>query len=102
VATLIGCGETTIVKIVNWEKGQRTPRIKHMGGIIRLLGYNPLPAGGNIAEGLIAYRKSRGLTQKEFARELGVDPSTLAGWERGDRQPAGKYIAAILTHSTGD
>jgi Helix-turn-helix len=41
VAKIIGCHELTVV---NWEKGYRTPRINHVAGIIRFLGYDP-PGG---------------------------------------------------------
>jgi DNA-binding transcriptional regulator YiaG len=40
VAKTIGCHELTVV---NWEKGHRTPRVNHMAGVIRFLGYNPVP-----------------------------------------------------------
>ena len=91
VAAILDCDEITVV---NWEKDYRTPRINHMPGILRFLGYNALPVGGTIAEHLVAHRKSHGLTQREFARELGVDPTTLAKWERGEREPRGQYIDA--------
>jgi DNA-binding XRE family transcriptional regulator len=80
VANLVGCDETTVV---NWEKGCRTPHIDHMVGIIRFPGYNPLPCGTSIAEQIIAHRKSCGLTQRKFAGQIDVDPTTLAKWERG-------------------
>jgi len=35
----------------------------------------------------VAYRKSRGISKKEMANKLGVDPSSLANWERGERKP---------------
>jgi DNA-binding XRE family transcriptional regulator len=35
-ATLIGCHELTVV---NWEKGQWTPHIKHLASMVRFLGY---------------------------------------------------------------
>ena len=81
-AKMIGCNYLTLV---NWEKGHFTPRVNRMAGVVRFLGYNPLPTGATIAEQLVAHRKARGLTQKNFACELEVDPSTLAKWERGDR-----------------
>jgi transcriptional regulator with XRE-family HTH domain len=84
VAKMIGCDE---MSIVNWEVGHSTPRINRVPDVIRFLGCNPLPTGGTIAERLVAHRKARGITQKEFARELGIDPSTLARWERGEREP---------------
>lgn len=32
-----------------------------------------------------------GLTQKELAKRIGVNPSRLARWERGEREPAGRF-----------
>jgi len=34
-----------------------------------------------------AIRKSRGLTQEQLARELGVTFSTVNGWENGKHRP---------------
>jgi Helix-turn-helix len=53
------------------------------------LGFNPLPEGDSTAERLMNHRKARGVTQKEFARQIGVDPSTVARWDRGKRVPKG-------------
>ena len=92
VAAIIDCDE---ISVVNWEKGRWTPHIKHMPGILRFLGYNPLPAGSSIAERIVVHRKSCGLTQKEFAGQVDVDPSTLAKWERGEREPRGRYADAV-------
>jgi transcriptional regulator with XRE-family HTH domain len=36
-----------------------------------------------------------GLTQKELAKRLGVDPGTLAGWERSEPEPAGRFLEAV-------
>ncbi|MCX6968035.1 MAG: helix-turn-helix transcriptional regulator [Verrucomicrobia bacterium] len=93
-AKRIGCNYLTLV---NWEKGHFSPRVNHMAGVVQFLGYNPLPTGSTIAEQLVAHRKAHGLTQKNFARELGVDPSTLAKWERGDREPKGNFLERILS-----
>ncbi|MDR3402026.1 MAG: helix-turn-helix transcriptional regulator [Chthoniobacter sp.] len=92
IAKMIGCDEMTIV---NWEKGYRTPRVKHMTGVIEFLGYNPLQGGDTMAQRLLNHRKSLGITQKEFARQIAVDPSTLARWERGVRQPTGKFLECV-------
>jgi transcriptional regulator with XRE-family HTH domain len=92
VAGIIDCDELTIV---HWEKGHRIPRINHMTGIVRFLGYIPLPEAATLAELIVNHRKALGITQEEFARELGVDPSTLARWERAEREPRGRYADAI-------
>jgi transcriptional regulator with XRE-family HTH domain len=78
-AKMIGCDE---MSIVNWEKGHRTPRVTHMAGVVEFLGFNPFQNRDNLAHRLVNYRKALGVTQKEFAGQLGVDPSTLARWER--------------------
>jgi len=48
---------------------------------VKFLGYNPLPPAGQC----LGFRRKR----------LGVDPSTLARWERGEREPAGKFAARV-------
>jgi transcriptional regulator with XRE-family HTH domain len=58
------------------------------------LGYNPLLQANTVAEKLIRQRTSLGLSQKESAKRLGVDASTLAKWEQGKREPQGTFRAA--------
>jgi len=99
VAKMIGCNE---MSIVNWERGHSAPRINRMANVIRFLGYNPLPTGETIGERLVSHRKSHGLTQKEFAHELGVDPSTLARWERDERKPSGAFLTKIIAETDPD
>jgi len=36
-------------------------------------------------------RIALGLSQKEAARRMGVDPCTLARWERSEREPSGAF-----------
>ena len=88
VAEVIGCDE---MSIVNWERGHTAPRINYMAGVTRFLGCNPFPSADTLAERLLNRRKAFGITQKEFAREIRVDPSTLARWERSDREPKGRF-----------
>ena len=93
VAEIVGCDTMTVV---NWEKGHTgLPQINHMAGLVRFLGFDPMPKGGAMAERLVNYRIARGKTQKAFAGELQVDPSTLSKWERGERQPTGKYLDRV-------
>jgi transcriptional regulator with XRE-family HTH domain len=42
-----------------------------------------LPDGTELASAIRAYRHSKGVTQTEFARRLGVTQQTVARWERG-------------------
>ena len=91
-AKMIGCDQ---ISIVNWEKGHRKPRVNHMAGVVEFLGFNPFQNGDTTAHRLVNHRKARGITQKEFAGQLGVDPSTLARWERGEREPVGPFLRRV-------
>jgi transcriptional regulator with XRE-family HTH domain len=55
----------------------------------------PIPAADTLAEQLVRQRTSLGLSQKEAAGRMGVDPSTLAKWERGEREPANGFLARV-------
>ena len=66
-----------------------------MPAIIRFLGYNPLPEGKTWGERLVRQRTTLGLSQKAAAARLGVDPSTLARWERGEGEPAGAVLGRV-------
>jgi transcriptional regulator with XRE-family HTH domain len=66
-----------------------------MPAIIRFLGYNPLPAGNGWGERLLRRRTTLGLSQEASAKRLGLDPSTLARWERGEREPTGVRLSRV-------
>lgn len=59
--------------------------------IIAFLGYDPRPVPAFLPERLVWYRQGKGWSQRRFAEVLGVDPTTLARWEKGERQPIGDY-----------
>jgi repressor LexA len=48
-----------------------------------------------VAETIKTMRKSRGLTQREFAERLGVSHSTVAMWETAKREPDFESMEAI-------
>ena len=87
-AKMIGCDEMSLVA---WEKGYRTPRIDHLGKVVEFLGFDPFPKCDTLAQKLVNFRKASGFSQKVLAAKLGVDPGTLAQWERGCRKPAAKH-----------
>ena len=87
VAARIGVDSTSIH---NWETNLSKPCLKYMPAIIEFLGYNPLPTADGWAERLVIGRTALGLSQEEAARRIGVDPSTLARWEQGVREPQRK------------
>jgi site-specific DNA recombinase len=79
--------------IFNWEKNRTQPEFEYMPAIIRFLGYNPVPPAERWADRLVQARTALGQSQKAAARRLGVDPGTLARWERGEREPTGEFAA---------
>jgi transcriptional regulator with XRE-family HTH domain len=103
VADLIGCHETTVV---NWEKNHSEPRITYLAAVVAFLGYDPFVAQPEKPTGkapedllwatrLLSWRKARGLTQRQLAQTLQIDPSTVAKWERGERKPTGTFLMRV-------
>jgi transcriptional regulator with XRE-family HTH domain len=90
-----------VCSLRNWEANRSKPTVEFMLAIIRFLGYNPLPPGITWAERLVSGRKAMGISQKESARRIGVDQSTLARWERGERDPAGDFVVRAENFLTG-
>ncbi len=83
VARIIGVNKTTVF---NWERIYSSPELRHMPKVIELLGYVPFEKEPEtLGEKIVYYRWVKGITQKELASQLGVDPGTLAQWERGER-----------------
>lgn len=80
-----------VTSVHNWEINLSQPSLEYMPAIIAFLGYNPLPEGNGWGERLVRHRVSLGVTQAEAARRLGVDQGTLARWEQGVRDPAGRF-----------
>jgi DNA-binding transcriptional regulator YiaG len=88
--------------IVNWESNEVQPMVHCLPGIIAFLGHNPLPEAGDLIGKLKRLRGTHGLTQEKLAERLGIDESTIAGWERGDNMPVGSYRKLLEDFITGD
>lgn len=85
VATKIGVSTDTITYC---ENGRTIPQIQHMPRIIAFLDYNPTPVEGITLGGKIKeFRLRQGLSHKALGKLLGVDSSTVAGWEKGKFKP---------------
>jgi len=82
--------------VYNWETNRTKPGLEYMPAIIRFLGYNPFPSPEGWRDRLIQCRTLLGFTQKESAHHIGVDPCTLARWERREREPAGPFATLAL------
>ena len=77
--------------ICNWEINKTEPMVHCLRGIIAFLGHNTLPEAGDLIRKFKRVRCSLGLTQEQLAQKLGIDESTIAGWERGENTPVGPY-----------
>jgi transcriptional regulator with XRE-family HTH domain len=85
VAREIGCSKASLL---NWEKGRAAPEVRFWPTILRFLGYDPRPEPATLGGQLRAAREGAGLSEEALARKLGLDPGTLAAWERDEvRRP---------------
>ena len=94
----------SVSDVWNWENNRVSPAVKFIPAMIAFLGYNPLPQPADLSDRLVWFRQSKGWTQKAFAKVLGVDQTTLARWERGERAPVGRYqalVASTLAQESG-
>jgi len=85
VAREVGCSKASLL---NWEKGRAEPELRFLPAILRFLGYDPRPEPATLGGRIRAAREAAGLSERELARRLGLDPGTLAAWERDEvRRP---------------
>ena len=88
--------------ICNWETNRTSPQLHLIPKIIAFLGYNPYDTqSGGLGKRIVAYRRAMGITQKELALRLGVEPSTLGRWEREEGQPSEKNRDRLEVFLTG-
>ena len=77
------------ITIYLWERNKVRPSLAQIPKIIEFLGKNPFEAKSEIlGDKLRSYRRLKGLSQKKFSEQLGVDLTTLAGWERREHKPS--------------
>ena len=75
-------------KLSDWERGKKTPH--NAAELLAKMSAAPSPAPASTFGGqLRAWRKSRGLTQKEAVAALGIsgDQAKLSDWECGKKKP---------------
>jgi transcriptional regulator with XRE-family HTH domain len=99
VAEQIGVEKTSVF---NWEANTSQPGFRYMPAVKHFLGYNPLPQANGLAEQLVRHRTSLGLSQKDAASRVGVDPGTLARWESGEREPKGALRGKVERFLSGE
>jgi len=94
VARIIGVAQETVW---NWENGATNPAVRCLPGIIEFLGYVPAEytTPQTSGEKIVISRKLLGISQKELARMLDVDPGTLARWEKDEKHPSKKMLEKL-------
>ncbi len=81
VAKVIGLD---MFAVCNWENNLTSPQLYILPKVFDFLGYTPLQRNKTTLRGKIRqYRIENGLSLRRSAKEVGVDPGTLAKWERG-------------------
>ena len=89
VAKFLGVNTSTVT---NWEKHHSEPMLWVIPKVVEFLGYVPdLQPTQSLGQRIKAYRQCRGVSQKELAAQLDIDPATLGKWERDESRPCLKF-----------
>lgn len=84
------------ITIYLWERNKVQPSLVQIPKIIEFLGRDPFEKSAEkMGDKIREYRRIHGLTQKKLAEQLGVDQTTLAGWEKGEHGPTKKLLDKI-------
>jgi transcriptional regulator with XRE-family HTH domain len=71
----------------HWEKGRVAPDVRFWPKTLAFLRYDPRSEPAAFGGQIRAAREAEGLSERELARRLGLDPDTVAVWERGEMRP---------------
>ena len=91
-AKAIGVEVTTLR---NWETNRTSPRTRYLPAVIGFLGYTPYERPASCGGWVRLVRRSAGMSQRRFAAALGVDPSTVQGWETGRHRPTTESLRKV-------
>ena len=98
VAEKLGVNAMTIC---NWEINRTSPQLRFIPKIIAFLGYVPHDTqSGALGKRIVACRRAKGLSQKELALLLNIDPGALGRWERGESLPSRKLLRRLNSFFT--
>jgi transcriptional regulator with XRE-family HTH domain len=94
VALRIGVDKTTVF---NWEAGTATPNLRALAAVIRFLGYDPqlAPEAADLGRLVRHHRQRQGLSMDALAEVLGVDSSTVRGWEQHGHRPGPRLCVQL-------
>ena len=86
------------ITIYLWEKNKVEPSLAQIPKIIEFLGRDPFDKETeNLGDKIREYRRIHGLSRKKLAEQLGINLSTLEGWETGKHQPTKKLLDKIAS-----
>jgi transcriptional regulator with XRE-family HTH domain len=93
VSQILGVSEASIWY---WEKNLTSPSLHHVPKVIEFLGYIPYEKSPKtLGEWIGNARRLFGITLKQLAYRLGIDPGTLARWEKGKGRPSAELLQII-------
>ncbi len=88
--------------ILNWEHNRTTPTLRYLPRVVAFLGYNPsVEIPKTLGEKVLQYRKSCGVSQKELAKRIGIDSTTLSRIEREKGNHFATVIEKVFLFSNG-
>jgi len=91
------------VTIYLWEKNRVKPSLAKIPKIIEFLGHDPFEKKTeNLRDRIREYRRVHGLTQRNLAKQLGVNQTTVAGWERGEHSASKRLLNKLISVSMAD
>jgi len=78
-----------------WEANRTKPSLKHLPQAVAFLGYDWRATSTSFAESLRLKRTRLGWSLRDLARRAGVDLTTVRTWERDERRPTSRALAAV-------
>lgn len=86
------------VTIYLWEKNKANPSLAQIPKIIEFLGHDPFEKETeNLGERIREYRRVHGFSQKKLARLVGINPTTIGAWEKGEHQPIKRLLDKLIS-----
>ncbi len=96
----------SLCTISNWENNEGEPQVNYFPAIIAFLGFLPLSIDTSTLGGRIKlHRYQQGLNHEDMGKLLGVDGTTVGGWERNEHVPHPKLLRVLnkyLNQNKGD
>jgi ribosome-binding protein aMBF1 (putative translation factor) len=77
---------------------QAAPDVRFWPAILRFLGCDPRPEPEGFGGRLKRAREDEGLTERDLARQLGLDSSTVSAWERDEIRHPYPRIRRVFEH----